>query len=90
MVTTPKMLQLFNILPVVAAAMAMGITGSENVTILHPINVLIFEAVIGLRCHNNGPDTVYSSLTPSKEARLIFGASGLKGEMLLAEMKLKA
>jgi hypothetical protein len=84
------MLKLFNILPVVAAAMAIGITGSDNINVLHPINVVAFEAAIGLQCHNNGLDTVYSSLTPSKEARLIFGASGLKGERLLADMKLKA
>jgi hypothetical protein len=84
------MLKLFNILPVVAAAVAIGITGSDNVNVLHPINVLAFEAAIGLQRRNNGPDTVYSSLTPSKEARLIFGASGSKGEMILADMKLKA
>jgi hypothetical protein len=90
MVMTHKMLKLFNILLVVAAAMAIGINGSDNVNILYLINVLTFEAAIGLQHRNNGPDTVYSSLTPSKEARLIFGASGLKGKRLLADMKLKA
>jgi hypothetical protein len=87
---THKMLKLFNILPVVAAAVAIGMTASDNINDLHLINVLTFEAAIGLQCCSNGPDTVYSSLTPSKEARLIFSASGLKGEILLADMKLKA
>ncbi|CCX33123.1 Protein of unknown function [Pyronema omphalodes CBS 100304] len=68
------MLKLFSILPFVATAATIGITGSE--TVLHPINVLEFEAAIGLQCRNNGLDTIYSSLTPSKKARLIFGAPG--------------
>jgi hypothetical protein len=61
MVTTHKMLKLFNILPVVAAAMAIGITGSDNVNVLHLINILTFEAAIGLQCCNNGPDSLLKS-----------------------------
>jgi hypothetical protein len=45
---THKMPKLFNILLVVVAAMEIGITSSDNVNIHHLINVLIFEAAIGL------------------------------------------
>jgi hypothetical protein len=90
MFTTYKMLKLFSILLFVVATMAIGITGSDNVNVLHSINALEFKAAIGLQCHNNGPDTMYSNLTPSKDARHSFSSPGLKGKMLLTEMMLKA
>lgn len=55
--------------------------------VLQPINVLAFEAAVGLHRRDT---TRFTDLTPTEQAQLVYGSAAENGNLLLANMTLTA
>jgi hypothetical protein len=72
-----------------AATSALSFPGSGD-TVLLPINSLAFESAVYGVVRRSGGEEQWADLTPSEQAKLVYGTPGANGQLLLANMTLIA